>query len=203
MTSINSAILWCAVVLGIVALGLPILFAVRNSRRQKGRMLGRGAGTRSWPFLVLTTVLLTGIGLILWRPISLPFPESVALLVSIFGAALYFPGIALYIWSLSVLDAQFGVSGIFGAELYAGHALVRRGPFGIIRHPMYLGVLLAAAGALLIFRTWAMLLFAPLSFVVVLRAEKEEKLLAEEFGEAWKAYACEVPQWLPNIFRRG
>jgi protein-S-isoprenylcysteine O-methyltransferase Ste14 len=63
---------------------------------------------------------------------------------------------------------------------------------------MYLGVLLAAAGALLIFRTWAMLLFAPLSLAVVLRAEREEELLAAEFGDAWRTYCTRVPKWLPK-----
>jgi protein-S-isoprenylcysteine O-methyltransferase Ste14 len=81
------------------------------------------------------------------------------------------------------MRAQFGVSGLLGAELYQEHELVTRGPFSIIRHPMYAGVLLAAIGALLIFRTWAMVVFLPMSLVVVARAGREDGLLEEEFGD--------------------
>ena len=60
---------------------------------------------------------------------------------------------------------------------------------------MYLGVLLAAVGALLIFCTWAMVLFAPVSLVVLARAKREESLLSEEFGEDWNLYAEKVSKW--------
>ena len=39
---------------------------------------------------------------------------------------------------------------------------------------MYLAVILAAFGALLIFRTWAMVLFSVLSLEVILRARQED-----------------------------
>ena len=62
-------------------------------------------------------------------------------------------------------------------------------------------VILAAAGALLIFRTWAMLVFAPLSFGILLRARREENLLAQAFGQEWETYANRVPGWIPKIHR--
>jgi protein-S-isoprenylcysteine O-methyltransferase Ste14 len=198
---LNSIIRYCAIGFGAIALIVPILSVLRNSRREHGRVLGKGATTRSWPVVLLTTVLLAGIGLLLWRPFPWPFDAPAALAASILGAVLYFPGIALYLWGIRVLNAHFGVSGLFGAELYKGHALVNTGPFRIVRHPMYLGVLVAAAGALLIHKTWAMLLFTPVSLIVIFRAEMEEKLLSGEFGEAWKTYASETPKWIPRVFR--
>jgi protein-S-isoprenylcysteine O-methyltransferase Ste14 len=66
---------------------------------------------------------------------------------------------------------------------------------------MYLAVLLAAGGALLIFRTWAMRVFTPLSLVVVQRAANEERLLAEEFPDEWREYSREVPKWLPRCYK--
>ena len=67
---------------------------------------------------------------------------------------------------------------------------------------MYLAVILAAFGALLIFRTWAMVLFSVLSPGVILRAEREEGLLADEFGEEWNIYRQLVPGWLPTFRER-
>ena len=120
------------------------------------------------------------------------------LALSLLGASGYIPGVGLYLWGFFALGDQFGISGVLGADLYHEHKLITHGPFARLRHPMYAGVLLAALGALMIFRTWAMVLFAPVSLVVLARAGREETLLAEEFGEAWKAYAAEVPRWFPR-----
>lgn len=71
--------------------------------------------------------------------------------------------------------------------------------FAIIRQPMYASVLLAAIGAFLIFKTWAMAVFLPMSLVVLARANREEKLLAEEFGDVWDEYVARVPKWFPRV----
>jgi len=67
---------------------------------------------------------------------------------------------------------------------------------------MYLAVILAAFGALIIFRTWAMAVYAPLSLGVIVRARREERLLAEEFGDEWDIYRREVNGWFPRFGKR-
>jgi protein-S-isoprenylcysteine O-methyltransferase Ste14 len=68
---------------------------------------------------------------------------------------------------------------------------------------MYLAVMVAAIGALLIFRTWATAIFVPMSWVVIRRANHEEALLETEYGDAWREYAEEVPKWCPGRGKRG
>jgi protein-S-isoprenylcysteine O-methyltransferase Ste14 len=92
---------------------------------------------------------------------------------------------------------MFGPASGFGVRLQAGHRLVTGGPFAFVRHPMYLGVIAAGAGMFLLFRTWAALFFALLMLGLVVRARREEKLLAQEFGAEWRAYAIRVPAWIP------
>ena len=97
---------------------------------------------------------------------------------------------------------MFGISSGFGASLYRDHQLIQTGPYRYLRHPMYLGVVLAAFGALLIFRAWAMVLFSVLSLGIILRAQREERLLEEEFGEEWKNYKQHVPGWWLGFRKR-
>ena len=97
---------------------------------------------------------------------------------------------------------MFSISSGLGATLYQDHRLIRIGPYRFVRHPMYLAVILAASGALLIFRTWAMVLFSVLSLGVILRAWREERLLGEEFGEEWENYKQQVSGWLPGFRKR-
>jgi protein-S-isoprenylcysteine O-methyltransferase Ste14 len=93
---------------------------------------------------------------------------------------------------------MFGVSSSLTAELYEGHRLVDDGPYAFVRHPMYLGVMLAAFGALLIFRTWTMVFYTLTSLGLIVRARREEDLLAAEFGEQWTSYKDRVPGWIPR-----
>ena len=188
-----------ATIFGVIALSAPILAVLRQVRRPKGRSSGKAAGTRNWLGVLVMTMGLVGIGTWLWIPIPFLRYKLWESLLSFFGTVTYFPGIGLYLWGLATLHSQFGVSGLLGAELYRDHKLITSGPFLIIRHPMYLGALMAAFGALLIFRTWAMVLFMPMSLVVIVRAEREEKLLEKEFGDDWHTYSSKVPKWFPRL----
>jgi protein-S-isoprenylcysteine O-methyltransferase Ste14 len=67
---------------------------------------------------------------------------------------------------------------------------------------MYLAVILAGIGGLLLYRTWAMLFFAGNMFGLIVRARREERSLEAEFDEAWGVYAERVPAFLPRLRRR-
>ena len=198
MADIESLIKVFAIGLGIITLSAPIIAVASQARRPKGLASGTAAASRSWVGALLLAAGLVGIGFLLWKPVPIEFSNQVGLLLSVAGASLYFPGVCLYLWALVTLGSEFGVSGLLGAELYQEHKLITHGPFGIIRHPMYAGVILAAVGSLLIFRTWALVVFLPLSLVVLGRAKREENLLAQAFGDRWRAYAAEVPKWFPR-----
>jgi len=96
---------------------------------------------------------------------------------------------------------MYFVSTSFGAQLYADHKLVTNGPFAIVRHPMYVGLILAALGSLLIYLTWTTLAFVVFVPFVLLRARREEQVLAVEFGPEWQQYCKNVPAFLPRLRR--
>lgn len=191
-----------AVIAGIVAILAPLVSLITASKRTRGRESGSGSFLRRLPGSSAVTLGLILIGLLLWVPLPVHLPAAAESILLGLGGLLYFPAIALYLWGLTALGKQFGVSTAAGADLYCDHQLIRTGPYRWIRHPMYLAVLLAAPGALLIFRTWAMLVFTPLSLVVIQRAAIEEGLLAEEFPEEWQSYSEEVPPWLPRCYKK-
>ena len=192
-----------AALAGVAVLLIPLIGFRRLDRRARGSTSGRLTAAVRWPFMLVMTVLFLSAGVLLWKPLPIsltPYWYTAALLG---GALLYFPAVSLYLWGYKTLGANFGLSSGFAASLYADHELVQTGPFRYVRHPMYLGVILAAAGALLIFRTWAMLIFAPISLGIIFRARREERLLAQAFGEDWQAYKKRVPGWIPNLGKRG
>ena len=81
--------------------------------------------------------------------------------------------------------------------------LVRSGPFGLVRNPLYVGNLLLWIGFAI---SAGMLWFVPIILVVV-GAEYhaivrwEEGHLEERLGESYRTYKAEVGRWLPRKFQ--
>lgn len=191
-----------AILTGIAIILIPLLGFRRANVQLRERDSGGAARLLRWPVMLIQTVIFVAIGIALWRPLSTTLSPTQLIIVLGIGSLLYFPCTFLYLWGYRTLGRMFGISSGFGATLYQDHKLIQSGPYRFVRHPMYLAVILAAFGALLIFRTWAIVLFAPLSLGVILRAKQEESLLAEEFGEEWDVYKSKVNAWIPKLRKR-
>ena len=135
---------------------------------------------------------------LLWRPIYRGISAPLRAVLLIAGSLLYFPGLALMLWGRFAMKDMHNVSSDFGSQLYADHRLVTSGPFKLIRHPMYVGGMMAEIGALLIYRTWATLLITINVPLLPMRARREEDLLAAHFGAEWEEYRKRVPRWIPS-----
>lgn len=75
-----------------------------------------------------------------------------------------------------------------------GHALTRGGPYTLVRHPMYLGIILIGLGiVLMLFRWWMLILFTTFFIIRYLTLiVKEEKYLAVNFKAEYVRYKTEV-----------
>jgi protein-S-isoprenylcysteine O-methyltransferase Ste14 len=80
-----------------------------------------------------------------------------------------------------------------------GHRVVDAGPYGIVRHPIYTGIILAAFATATVKATALALAGAVImSFGWYLKARIEERFLTAELGEsAYRAYAARVPMLIP------
>jgi protein-S-isoprenylcysteine O-methyltransferase Ste14 len=85
-----------------------------------------------------------------------------------------------------------------------GHRIVDSGPYALVRHPIYTGVIAAIVASALAQATLTALggaALIALSFWVKARAE--ERFLSAELGaEAYAAYRRRVPMLLPRLWRR-
>jgi len=78
---------------------------------------------------------------------------------------------------------------------------VQRGPYRLVRNPMYVGAGLALAGASLVYRSLALLAFT-VGFLVVCHVfvlVYEEPTLRRLFGTDYDAYTRRVGRWWPRI----
>ncbi len=86
----------------------------------------------------------------------------------------------------------------------AGHHVVDSGPYRLVRHPIYSGLIFAAFATAIEKGTAAALLGAAiLALALYLRARREERFMREEVGEpAYDAYARKTAMLVPSIRRR-
>jgi protein-S-isoprenylcysteine O-methyltransferase Ste14 len=121
--------------------------------------------------------------------------ESMALRCS--GLILLALGFFLAHWAEASLGRLFSIQ----VELQENHRLVTEGPFRLLRHPRYAGLLLSSAGFALAFRSWtALLLMAPLSAVLLWRIRDEEALMHRTFGLEWEEFARRTWRLIPFIY---
>lgn len=100
------------------------------------------------------------------------------------GIVLFLAGIGAWVWGRGAWKADFA------QVARAPAALVTRGPYRVVRHPLYLSTLLAAGGQALAAGTrGAAALWSLLAVVLVWRARREERLLETAFGNEWRDYA--------------
>jgi protein-S-isoprenylcysteine O-methyltransferase Ste14 len=83
--------------------------------------------------------------------------------------------------------------------LKEGHRVVDSGPYGLVRHPIYTGLLVATFATAITVATWPALLGAGLiAFGLWRKARIEERLLTTELGEsAYAEYRRRVPMLVP------
>jgi protein-S-isoprenylcysteine O-methyltransferase Ste14 len=127
---------------------------------------------------------------------ELPFPDAVRWA----GLALVVAGIGFSIWSARTLGRHFDME----VEVHEGHEVVDRGPFAIVRHPVYFGLAVHLIGACLATGNGLLIAGTLLGAVPALyvRAAAEERLLRASLGSAYDAYARRVPMLLPLPFGR-
>ena len=112
------------------------------------------------------------------------------------GAVVMLLGDSLLVWTMLV----FGSWRLL-ARIDPMHHLATTGPFGLVRHPNYLAMLLVALGTFLWVPTpWVLGALVAVVAVSERRARAEERLLAEAFGERYRAYRRRVRRWIPGLY---
>jgi protein-S-isoprenylcysteine O-methyltransferase Ste14 len=102
------------------------------------------------------------------------------------------------VWLLSAVVALGRCFGV----LPEARGLVTRGPYRVVRHPVYLGELVACAGLVLAAPTaWNLVVAAVFVGAQALRMQLEENELGEHFPE-YARYAAETPRLLPRLAAR-
>jgi protein-S-isoprenylcysteine O-methyltransferase Ste14 len=187
---------------GLAVLLVLLAGIARGLRQPPGRTSGRIGRLRSPAFYFIISLLYFGFCALIWRPLGLQLDRTTRIVFLATGATIFCTGLGLILWGRLTLGQYYFGSTTHGAQLFEHHRLVTTGAFSCIRHPMYLGYLLAGLGGILLFQTWTMVFFSLHFPALMRRARQEERVLEAEFGDEWREYCQRVPAWLPLPCKR-
>src|SRR5947199_6401344 len=116
----------------------------------------------------------------------------------------FYPGIFLMLfgvlvrqWAIAVLGRFFSLT----VRVATGHRVVTRGPYRLVRHPSYTGVLITFIGlALAVQSSGALLvLFAVFGVSYGYRMRVEERVLLSELGQDYAEYMKRTKRLIPFL----
>ncbi|ARF56865.1 methyltransferase family protein [Streptomyces gilvosporeus] len=114
--------------------------------------------------------------------------------LALVGAVLVVASTALLLWARWVLGTMWASVPMVREH----HELRTDGPYRLVRHPIYTGLLGLIVGGMLAcgFGVWTAFLIVAVPWLLR-RVHVEDNLMAHQFGAAYDAYRARVPALLP------
>jgi protein-S-isoprenylcysteine O-methyltransferase Ste14 len=105
-----------------------------------------------------------------------------------------------YVWLFWRSHADLGRNWSPGLEVREGHQIVETGVYARIRHPMYAAIWLGALAQPLLIQNWLGGGFILIAFTAMylIRVPREEAMLIDRFGEAYRAYIARTGRIWPK-----
>lgn len=177
-------------------IGFILIWAITAAGTKKTKR-AQSAGSRRLQFGLaiaggaLLFARIAGVG---WLRLRL-MPDSLALAYT--GAALTFAGVAFAVWARFVIGRNWSGE----VTIKQDHELIRRGPYALVRHPIYSGVLLAILGtALAVNAMRGLIAMVLITTSFWLKLRMEESFMLQQFGDQYRMYQRRVKALIPFVF---
>ena len=140
--------------------------------------------------------------MILRRPFSpfVPMPKTAEVPLTALTIAIGFASIWFCYAAVRTLGKQWALV----ARVIDGHELIKQGPYGVVRNPIYLAMFGLLLDAGLTWSRWQAVILAIVIFLIGtrIRIRTEEKILRGAFGAKFEEYARTVPAFFPRIIAK-
>lgn len=145
--------------------------------------------------ILVMSVLSTIIPIIDWAYFSNHISNTPA---TIAGFIILWFGVILRNYSIRILGKHFTPT----IQLQKDHTLITEGPYNIVRHPSYLGALLAIVGIAIFLNSWIGAVAAVIAMMIayVVRINAEEQVLKSLFGNVYVEYQKRTKKLIPFIW---
>jgi protein-S-isoprenylcysteine O-methyltransferase Ste14 len=115
---------------------------------------------------------------------------------AVLGLALFALGLGFAIWARLHIGRNWGTP----MSQKRDPELVTSGPYGLVRHPIYSGILVAGVGTAAALSWWWLVVVGLAGAYFVYSATVEERWLATQFPDAYPAYRRSTKMLIPFVF---
>ena len=178
--------LWIAFEIGLV---------VRDRIQGRGKAM-KDRGTFYINFIAIAAGM-TIAGSISGNP-AFFFSGGRTIIVFWIGTAVMLMGLGLRIWAIATLGSSFRTT----VETHRGQKVISNGPYRLVRHPSYSGLLLTGCGYGIAIQNWLSLIFAialPLA-ALLYRIHIEERVMVDSLGTEYTEYQQRTKKLIPWIW---
>jgi protein-S-isoprenylcysteine O-methyltransferase Ste14 len=172
-----------------------LVLEVRQSANRRPEAVTADQGSR--PVLRVATVIGVAAAIVIAQAVPGAAIRPRALWAWV-GLVLLWCGVALRFWSFRTLGRYF----TFTVQTSHDQPVITDGPYRVIRHPSYAGVLLAVIGLGLYIGNWLSLvaMTAAVAFGIVNRIRIEERALQRDLGDDYRDYAATHKRLVPFVW---
>lgn len=185
--------------LAMLVLGLCLFLAALALARRRSGSGPRVAETKAPRSMAGIIVQMLGFAVVSFGPVAASLaPDSslaigeagMVLLLMLFTSGLFFSA-----------TRAMGRNWSIVARTREDHQLVTWGPFAAVRHPIYTGLFGFMLAIAVAFGHWrGLILGVPLYWIGTwMRVRIEERMLRDQFGAAYDAYAARVKRFVPGL----
>ncbi len=151
---------------------------------------------------LLRLILIACALVLFWSP-SIPFPVLYHRFLPVgewrfwAGVAMTAGGLLFSVWGRRHLGRNWSRA----VTVKQDHELITSGPYALVRHPIYTGLLLGILGSSVALGQWRGLLAFALVFIALLnKLRLEEQWMRAQFGETYVTYTRRVSALVPYLF---
>jgi protein-S-isoprenylcysteine O-methyltransferase Ste14 len=113
------------------------------------------------------------------------------------GAAVMVAGLGFAVWAREHLGTNWSRS----VTIKQGHELITTGPYAVVRHPIYTGILAGFLGtAIALSQMRGFIAFVLIFFALWLKLRMEEQWMRSQFGETYTTYSRHTAALVPYLF---
>ena len=112
------------------------------------------------------------------------------------GAIITIAGMLFCVWARAILGTNWSAR----VTIKANHELVRQGPYQIVRHPIYTGLLIGLLGTAFVYGFAGCFVgVLVIGFAFWLKSQTEEQFMVQQFGDQYLQYRQQVRALIPYI----
>lgn len=140
-------------------------------------------------------LLIVIVGVAVVRLLRAPHHAIHSPALEVIGSGIFLSGLALAVWARRHIGRNWGMPMTRKEE----PELVTTGPYRVIRHPIYSGILLAMIGTAVAVNLYWLLIFAIMAAYFIYSAVMEERLLSSAMPDAYPEYRARTKMLIPFL----